>query len=262
LEPYWLKGYRDVTTITLSQSSKESLHEYGLQRVTVIPVGYDHLLNRPDVPKEDHPTVVFVGRLETHKRPEDALRAFSVLQRSIPDAVLWIIGTGPLEDSLRLSGIESVQFLGKISFTEKMHRLARAHVLISTSVREGWGLVVTEAAMVGTPTIAYDVPGLKDSVAASNGILSKTNPKDLGKQLTEFFINQNGGEAIMASPGGVAPWHDVALFVLHEALFVLNGESFGDQPHDSDEHSLSAQLKQSETIWQAAPIVSIKPFSA
>jgi glycosyltransferase involved in cell wall biosynthesis len=40
----------------------------------------------------------------------------------------------------------------------------RAHCLLVPSVREGWGLVVIEANSVGTPAVAYDVPGLRDSV--------------------------------------------------------------------------------------------------
>ena len=76
-----------------------------------------------------------------------------------------------------MSAPEGVQFLGRISPSEKLERLARAHVLIVTSVREGWGLVVTEAASVGTPTIAYNVAGLSDSVRASNGVLQRPTPR-------------------------------------------------------------------------------------
>ena len=48
---------------------------------------------------------------------------------------------------------------------------ARAHVLVATSVREGWGLNVSEAAACGTPAIGYSVPGLVDSIPASGGAL-------------------------------------------------------------------------------------------
>jgi glycosyltransferase involved in cell wall biosynthesis len=42
--------------------------------------------------------------------------------------------------------------------------MSRAHVLLVPGVREGWGLVVSEANAMGTPAVAYDVPGLRDSV--------------------------------------------------------------------------------------------------
>ena len=49
--------------------------------------------------------------------------------------------------------------------------MSRAHVLLVPGVREGWGLVVTEANAMGTPAMAYDVPGLQDSVI--NGVTGK-----------------------------------------------------------------------------------------
>jgi glycosyltransferase involved in cell wall biosynthesis len=132
----------------------------------------------------------------------------------MPTAVLWVIGTGPMEDALRMSAPEGVQFLGKISPTEKIERLARAHVLILTSVREGWGLVVTEAAAVGTPTIAYNVAGLRDSVRASNGMLSAPNPKELSSVLQECLSTWMRDGVPDVSPGGVIPWSEVAERVL------------------------------------------------
>ena len=40
LEPAWLRAYRDVPVVTVSESSRESLAEYGLRRVTVVPEGW------------------------------------------------------------------------------------------------------------------------------------------------------------------------------------------------------------------------------
>jgi glycosyltransferase involved in cell wall biosynthesis len=214
LEPLWLRGYRNVLTVTLSESSKDSLENYGLTRVVVVPVGFRSAGERPDVPRETRPTIVFVGRLSANKRPEEAIRAFELLRESMPIAVLWVIGTGPMEDKLRMSAPEGVQFLGKISADEKIERLARAHVLIATSVREGWGLGVTEAAAVGTPTIAYNVAGLSDSVRASNGVLSAPNPEELSSVLQEFLSTWVRDGMPDISPGGVIPWSEVAKRIL------------------------------------------------
>jgi len=218
LEPLWLRGYRDVLTVTLSESSKDSLENYGLTRVVVVPVGFRSLGERPNVPREPRPTVVFVGRLSANKRPEDAIRAFELLRETMPTAVLWMIGSGPMEDKLRLSAPEGVQFLGKLSESQKIERLARAHVLIMTSVREGWGLVVTEAAAVGTPVIAYDVAGLSDSVRASNGVLSAPNPKELSSVLQEFLSTWVRDGLPEISPGGVISWSEVATRILATAV--------------------------------------------
>jgi len=222
LEPLWLRGYRDVLTVTVSESSKDSLENYGLTRVVVVPEGHHSAGKRPDVPRESRPTIVFVGRLSANKRPDEAIQAFGLLREAMPTAVLWIIGTGPMEDELRMSAPEGVQFLGKISPSEKLERLARAHVLIVTSVREGWGLVVTEAAAVGTPAIAYDVAGLRDSVRASNGVLSAPNAKDLSSVLHEFLSTWVRDGLPDVSPKGVVPWSEVAERILAVAT---NGDS-------------------------------------
>jgi glycosyltransferase involved in cell wall biosynthesis len=129
-----------------------------------------------------------------------------------------------MEDELRMSAPEGVQFLGKISEGEKIERIARAHVLILTSVREGWGLVVTEAAAVGTPVIAYDVPGLRDSVQASNGVLSEPSPEHLSSVLQEFLSTWVRDGLPDIFPGGVIPWSEVAERVL--AVAADNNSSF------------------------------------
>jgi glycosyltransferase involved in cell wall biosynthesis len=59
---------------------------------------------------------------------------------------------------------ESVKFLGRLPAADKHRYMAAVHALLMASVREGWGLVVTEANRCGTPAIVYDVPGLRDSV--------------------------------------------------------------------------------------------------
>jgi glycosyltransferase involved in cell wall biosynthesis/O-antigen/teichoic acid export membrane protein len=221
-EKKWLRGYRNVVTVTVSESSKQSLELYGLTKVVVVPEGHHPLDQPPAVNREASPTVAFVGRLEAHKRPEDAMQAFGHLRTSLPTAKLWIIGTGSLEDKLRMSAPDGVHFLGKISATEKTERLARAHVLIATSVREGWGLVVTEAAEVGTPTIAYDVPGLSDSVKASNGFLSPPNPESLGALLALHLPRWVQSGPSRVAPGGVISWEEVAHRILTLAMNTSN----------------------------------------
>jgi glycosyltransferase involved in cell wall biosynthesis/O-antigen/teichoic acid export membrane protein len=218
LEPMWLRQYHSAMVVTISESSKESLLQYGMKHVHIVPVGGETVLPDVSSPRESRPTVIFVGRLEAHKRPDEAIRAFKVLRDEFPDSIMWIIGSGPMQPQLRKSSPAGVQFLGQVSDTEKMDRLQRAHVVVATSVREGWGLVVTEAAALGTPTIAYNVPGLRDSVTASGGVLVSPNPKDLGRALCEYFkaLPETGLPSV--TPGGVIPWSQVADQILLIAL--------------------------------------------
>jgi glycosyltransferase involved in cell wall biosynthesis len=174
-------------------------------------VGHSGICERPDVQRETIPTIVFIGRLEAHKRPDEAIRAFEMLrEKALPTAILWVIGSGPMEEELRRSAPAGVEFLGRVSQEEKTSRLARAHVLVVTSVREGWGLVVSEAAAVGTPVVAYRVAGLSDSVRAAQGVLTAPNPKQLSFVLQELLATwiQEGLPGV--SLGGVIPWNEVA----------------------------------------------------
>jgi glycosyltransferase involved in cell wall biosynthesis len=123
-----------------------------------------------------------------------------------------------MEPQLRKSTPPGVQFLGAVSQTEKFERLQRAHVLIATSVREGWGLVVSEAAIVGTPSIAYDVAGLRDSVSASGGFLTAPNPEALGRALCEYFVTTAETGVPEVSAGGILDWGEVADMILGVAI--------------------------------------------
>jgi glycosyltransferase involved in cell wall biosynthesis len=209
LEPRWLRAYREVPALTVSRSSADSLaRHHGWQDVTVIPEGFiPHPV--PAVPKEPDPTVVFLGRLVAMKQPEDALEGFAVLSRQIPTARLWMIGDGPLLGRLRKRAPKNVSFLGRIERAELRDRLARAHVLVATSVREGWGLNVSEAAACSTPAIGYAVPGLVDSLTASGGATVPPSPDALGEALVDFF----SGRLVLRPTISTVPWEEVALSV-------------------------------------------------
>ena len=209
LEPRWLRAYRDVPVVTVSESSRESLAEYGLRRVTVVPEGWVPTVPAP-VEKESAPTVVFIGRLSANKRPEHAIAAFGLVRRQLPDAQMWVIGSGPQEERLRTVAGPGVTFLGHLPEDAKRDRLGRAHALVATSVREGWGLVVTEAAASGTVAIGYDVAGLRDSIGASGGVLTRADPGSLARGLVELLPAVVGGYGPRARAVGVLPWAEVA----------------------------------------------------
>ncbi len=214
LEQHWLRTYRDVPTVTLSQSSRQSLYQYGLQDVTVVAPGFRHA---PESgcrrSRNENPTFIFVGRLSSNKRPDDALHAFDLIRSRIPEARLWVLGSGPMEERLRRRGSENVEFFGHSSEEEKLERMASAHALLVTSVREGWGLVVTEAASVGTPAIGYDVPGLRDSIAASGGLLVHPQPEHLAATVIAELPALLRG-TWHASPRGIISWEEVAAAIL------------------------------------------------
>lgn len=172
LEDHWLKPYRELPTFTISKSTESDLLNLGFRNVSIAPVGlsFQPLDVLPE--KESDPTLVFVGRLRRAKLPGHVLQAFISIKKHIPTARLWMIGAGDQREKLERTAPEGTVFFGRVTESEKVGLLKRAHVLIYPAVREGWGLTVTEANAVGTPAVGYDVPGLRDSIRhGSTGLL-------------------------------------------------------------------------------------------
>ena len=209
LERRWLRRYADVPTLTISEDSRQSLEQCGLRNVSIIPVGLDVHPVQP-AEKENRPTIIFVGRLASNKRPDDALKAFDQARAAVPDAQMWVVGTGPLAEQLeRRWSSPDITFHGRVDEKTKFELMARAHALVVTSVREGWGMVVTEAAAVGTPSIGYAVPGLSESISGSNGVLVPPNVPALAEAIVanvpDWVVDPPVVKAV-----GVAPWDEVA----------------------------------------------------
>lgn len=175
LEKKWLSRYSETPTITISKSSQEDLKSIGFKKTFIVPIGLDIEPLSEISQKESSPTIVFLGRLKKYKLPEHALDAFTIIKEHISSAKLWVIGAGPMLNKLRsIYNNQDITFYGFTNEKQKYALLRRAHIVLVPSIREGWGLVVTEANAMGTPAIAYNVHGLKDSVIdGETGILIK-----------------------------------------------------------------------------------------
>ena len=180
LETKWLSRYKEIPTVTISKSSQDDLESIGFKRTFIVPIGlgFEPLSEVPQ--KESNPTIVFLGRLKKYKLPNHALEAFTIIKEHISEARLWVIGGGPmLNDLRRIYKNQDITFYGYTNEEQKYALLRRAHVVLVPSIREGWGLVVTEANAMGTPAIAYNVHGLKDSVLdRETGILIKDRSEE------------------------------------------------------------------------------------
>ena len=176
LERKWLSYYRDIPIATVSKSSKEDLERIGTKKIFIVPEGLNVAPLSKVKEKELEPTVVFIGRLKKHKLPHHAIEAFSIIKKEIPTARMWIIGDGYMLKELKKTNIKDVVFYGRVKNELKYELLSKAHLVLVPSVREGWGLVVIESNAMGTPVVAYNVPGLRDSVRdRETGVLVKEN---------------------------------------------------------------------------------------
>jgi glycosyltransferase involved in cell wall biosynthesis len=214
LEPIWLRCYRRFTVLAVSESTRSALARRGLRDISLAPEGADTIISLADKPtKEQIPTVLFVGRLTSNKRPDHALEAFRELKRHLPDTALWVVGDGPMLPTLKAKAPAGTTFFGRVSETKKRALMARAHVLVATSVREGWGLTVSEAALCGTRAVGYDVAGLRDSVGAAGGVLVEPQPRALAGALAQLLPAWVKDYGPVPADVGVCSWEDVAASV-------------------------------------------------
>jgi glycosyltransferase involved in cell wall biosynthesis len=191
-ENRWLLPYRDSITITVSESSRKDLEGIGFTNVKVIPMGISVKPLDGLGKKNDIPTLVFIGRLKKHKLPDHAIMAFSIIREQIPSAQMWVIGDGYMLSELKKMGDQNITFFGHVKDQTKYDLLSKAHLVLVPSLREGWGLVVSESNAMGTPVVAYDVNGLRDSVVeGKNGSLVRNNnPHALAYSALKILQNQ------------------------------------------------------------------------
>jgi glycosyltransferase involved in cell wall biosynthesis len=179
-EKRWLSYYKNTATVTVSHSSKKDLEELGFKRISIIPEGLSIIPLSGMPRKENIPTIAYIGRLKKHKLPHHAILAFQTIKKQLPDAKLWVIGDGYMRKELQeqYDG-NGITFYGRVNSEIKSELLSKAHITLVPATREGWGLVVTESNAVGTPVVAYNVPGLRDSVKdGETGVLVKENSPD------------------------------------------------------------------------------------
>lgn len=162
--------YHGIPFEAVSQGTADDLVARGIPRdnVRVIYQGVDTTNHTPD-PTCRSPTPVFayLGRLKRYKGVDLVIRAFSRVRA--PGATLDIAGAGDYRPALEqlahsLDLGARVRFLGRVSEADKLLLLRRAWALTLASPKEGWGITNMEAAACGTPVVASNSPGIRESV--------------------------------------------------------------------------------------------------
>ncbi|MFC6285662.1 glycosyltransferase family 4 protein [Nocardioides sp. GCM10027113] len=157
--------YRRCQYVAVSQATRDELVELGVDRARIAVV---HNGTEPALPvatqRSAEPSMCTVGRLVPHKQVEHAIDACVALREEVPGLRLTVVGSGWWEDELRnhvqrLGASDVVEFAGHVSERRKQEVYAASWLMALPSLKEGWGLVVGEAGMHGTPTVAYSSAG-------------------------------------------------------------------------------------------------------
>ncbi len=184
-EPFIFIFYRNIPFMTGSDSAKTSLVKVGIPSKNIEIINHGVIVEKlkPMPAKEKDKTVMFLGAISKDKGIDDVLETFEVLEK-IGKFNFWIAGRAS-EVYKRMLRNKKLKYFGFVSEKKKFELLARAHVLINPSLLEGWGLVNIEANAMGTPVVAYNSPGLVDSVNDGvSGVICKENsPEEMAKNV-------------------------------------------------------------------------------
>ena len=202
LEPLYLRLLRPRRpVIAMSQSTKADLARYGFKPTDIQVISEaSHMAPLPSLPAVDEkfaePTLLSHGSVRPMKRTLDQVKAFELAKATMPNLKLMISGdtSGRYGQQLKRYVAASryahdIQLLGRTTDQQKAELMRRCHAIAVTSVKEGWGLIVTEAASQGCPAVVYNVDGLRDAVRAgqTGEVASRNTPAGLAEALVTLL---------------------------------------------------------------------------
>jgi glycosyltransferase involved in cell wall biosynthesis len=203
--------YRRAWFHAISDSTRDDLVARGIprERIAVVYPGVDggHFRPDPATPRADPPRFVYIGRLKRYKGIEFLIQALAIARRERPDLTLDVAGSG--DDRPRLEAIagaaglgDAVRFHGFVDDLTRLRLLREAVANVFPSPKEGWGITVMEAAACGTPSLASNSPGLRDSVRdGRTGVLvPHGDTAALGREMLRLA----GDPALVATLGQAA----------------------------------------------------------
>ena len=140
----------------------------------------------PIAPREpDAPTLTWVGRVDPLKDVETLIRAFAKVHEAMPDARLRIFGGTPTGNEAyadrchalhaQLGLGDSATFEGRVpSVVDAYHA---GHVVVLTSISEGFPYSLIEAMAAGRPTVSTNVGGISEAAGDAGFLVPPRNPE-------------------------------------------------------------------------------------
>lgn len=174
-------AYKHRLFVAVSPSTADELTSMGVDRERIRII-----INGTDLPEQpgaeaDEPLFVGLGRMVPHKRFELAVEAFNQIQPLVGGRLV-IAGEGPERARLQAMAGPGVELPGRISEAAKQELLSNAWLMVHPASHEGWGLVITEAAAYGVPSLAFRVAGLQDSIVDGMSGVLVDRPEQLAEE--------------------------------------------------------------------------------
>jgi len=181
-----IKKYCHASTFVISPSTliKNTLIDYGVKTdIAIIPTGTEVLKQAPLSPEQikkkyriplDKRILIYIGRLAKEKNIFFLFKAFSLINKKIPNCLFILIGDGPERSRLmhkaRKMGLANkILFLGYIEHKETMNILSVSDIFIFSSITETQGLCLLEAMSKQIPVVAVKAMGVIDIIMSNQG---------------------------------------------------------------------------------------------
>lgn len=221
------RSYARAWFHAISESTRDDLVARGIpaERIAVVHPGVDAVRYAPDPAgaRFEPPRFVYIGRLKRYKGVDLLLRGLALAREHRADLGLDIAGSG--DDRPRLERLaadlglgDAVRFLGFVDEATKLSLLRGAVANVFPSPKEGWGITVMEAAACGTPSVASDSPGLRDSVR--DGHTGLLVPHGDPAALAHVLVRLAGDRELVDRLGAAARDHALAHSWQHAADLV------------------------------------------
>ena len=189
--------YRRSRIVTLSESSRREIIDrldLPAERITVVPPGVEPRFT-PGGERSSVPLVVAVGRLVPVKQFTMLIEALIRLKAHHPELRAVIAGEGYerplLEERIRSAGAGAwIELPGFVDDAALVDLYRSAWVVASSSLREGWGMTVTEAGACGTPAVVTRIGGHEDAVDDGVSGLLVESMEDLAAKLDDVLRDE------------------------------------------------------------------------
>ncbi|WP_333710266.1 glycosyltransferase family 4 protein [Malikia spinosa] len=178
-------GHKTTTWLQNRGISSKRIHPFTYFLNETQPIGNEWQTTNNKLYK-----ILFVGQLIQRKQLDLLFKSLEKIPGDLPFS-LQIIGTGPLETELKSLGKKilgsKVEWLGKLTMEETRNNMLKADCLVLPSAHDGWGAVVSEALMAGTPAICSENCGATEAVLASGvgGVFPSGDQKALSELLAK-----------------------------------------------------------------------------
>ena len=168
--------------VTISNSTKEELVRLGVveKNISLSYSGVDQELYHRAKKPATKPRLIFVGRFKRYKRIELLIDIFHLIKKKIPAAELFlVVSPGESEpivrERIKKYGLPDVHILDFSDKRDKVKLMQTCRLNVSASYKEGWGLTIIEANACGMPSVAFNVPGLNESIVdGKTGLLANS----------------------------------------------------------------------------------------